>query len=79
MLRHQSPPKSWVAQVNLYEEESREDWAELRWLNLSEVEGGIHAAAGALIRAAQEVQGVHDLVMELLQRCTASLTRETQQ
>ena len=79
MMKHQSPPENCVTQMNLYEEESREDWAEMRWLNLSEAEGGLHSAAGGFIRAAQSIEGVQGFAMELLQRCIASLHRDAEE
>lgn len=49
---------------------------ELRWLNLSEAEGGLHAAAGGLIRVVQSLPGAHEAVLDLLQRLSASLGRD---
>jgi hypothetical protein len=63
--------------MNLYEDESREDWAELKWLNLSEAEGGIHAVAGRLLRAAHGVQGVEDALTDLMHSCSAALARDS--
>lgn len=65
-----------MAQINQYEEESKEDWAELRWLNLSEAEGGLHAAAASLIRALGGVWAVEEVVLDLLQRMGISLGRD---
>lgn len=75
-LRHQDPPESFVSQIDLYQEESKEDWAELRWLNLSEAEGGLHAAAGALIRAAENSGGIKEIILGIMQRLEISLSRD---
>ena len=51
----------------------------MRWLNLSEAEGGVHAAAAAAIRTVQGVVGAEDVMVDLLQRISASLNRDVEE